>query len=230
MSIALLMITDGRDDYLARCVASANANLRGAIAERWMFDDTGDDKYRAVLADRFPQFRHINGGPRRGFGGAIRSAWAYLARHSDADFVFHLEADFVFRHLVDLNAMVAVLTERPHLAQMALRRQPWNADETAAGGVVDRNPRAYVERCDEAGRMWLEHRLFLTTNPSLYRRSLLNTGWPDCPQSEGVFTHRLLTHGLPGVHADRVAFGYWGARDSGVWVEHIGHQRVGVGY
>lgn len=221
--IALLVVTDGRDDYLRRCVTSTNERLHGPIGERWMFDDTGNPSYRTRLAARFPRFRHIHGGPRQGFGGAIAAAWQHLAQHSHADWVFHLEQDFVFRRRIDLDAMAAVLQARPYLRQMALRRQAWNAAEQAAGGVVERHPDAYRECRDDAGRAWLEHRLFWTTNPSLYRRSTCSLGWPVVSRSEGVFTRRML--------ADPAArFGYWGARDSGVWVEHVGHQRSGTGY
>lgn len=228
--IALLVITDGRDDYLTRCVTSANEQLQGAISERWMFDDTGDRPYRAQLARRFPRFEHINGGPRQGFGGAIVAAWRQLAERSRAEFVFHLEQDFTFNRPVDLAAVADVLDQRPYLAQMALRRQPWNATEAAAGGIVEQHPDAYHDMSD-GSRCWLEHRRFFTTNPSLYRRALCDVGWPAGVQTEGRFGLGLLRAGLPwGVPGDEVRFGFWGARADPPWVEHIGRQRVGNGY
>ncbi|RKR92784.1 glycosyl transferase family 2 [Micromonospora pisi] len=229
MSIALLVITDGRDDYLAQCISSLDA-LEGPISERWMYDDTGNAAYRARLAAVWPEFRHINGGPRQGFGGAIRAAWSHLAAHSTADWLFHIEQDFTFHRPVDLAAMAEVLTERPHLVQMALRRQSWNTAERAAGGVVEQHPEAYTACHDDHGHQWLEHRQFFTTNPCLYRTELLQVGWPDREQSEGHFTNRLLSSGLGTVPGDQVRFGYWGARSDSPWVEHVGHQRIGVGY
>lgn len=230
MSVAIMVITDGRDDYLAHAVASANTHLTGPISERWMFDDTGDRGYRRRLIERYPSFTHLNAGPRQGFGGAIAAAWAELGRHSQTRFVFHLEQDFIFNRSVDLAELMGVMDERPYLAQMALRRQSWNAEEHAAGGVVQRHPAAYKERCDEEQRCWLEHRLFFTTNPSLYRTSLCRRGWPAGDHSEGAFTLQLLDAGLPDIYPDQVRFGYWGARDSGEWVEHIGQVRTGHGY
>lgn len=230
MSIALLVITDGRQDYLARTVASAVEQLSGPVTEWWMYDDTGDADHRAYLAAEYPRFRHINAGPRQGFGGAIAAAWRHLDAHSAADWVLHVEQDFVFNRAVDLGELSTVMADHPYLAQMALRRQAWNAAEQAAGGVVELHPDAYEEHQD-AGWTWLEHRLFLTTNPNLYRRSLCALGWPTGEQSEGRFTAQLLERGLPwGVPSAAVRFGYWGARDSGVWVEHIGHDRAGIGY
>lgn len=227
--IALLVITDGRDDYLDQAVTSAEASLDGPVTERWMYDDTGDDTYRQQLASRYPTFTHLNAGPRQGFGGAIRAAWATLAARSRADYVFHLEQDFTFHRPVDLLNMAGVLAANPHLAQLALRRQPWNDHEEAAGGIVEQHPDAYDD-CSDGTNHWLEHRLCFTTNPSLYRRSLCWTAWPEGGNSEGHFTHQLLQTGTPEATGNRVRFGYWGTRMSTPWVHHIGHQRAGNGY
>lgn len=227
--IAVLVITDGRDDYLLRTVRSAMANLAGPITEWWMFDDTGDYVYRDSLVRRWPTFNHIEAGARQGFGGAIRAAWAHLVERSTADFVFHLEADFVFNRRVDLAELAGVLAVRPHLAQMALVRQAWNATEIAAGGLIQCAPHAYTANRVGPHR-WLEHTLFWTTNPSLYRASMLTGGWPDGHQSEGMFTRRLLELGTPEVPGPRVRFGYWGSINDGPWVEHIGIERTGHGY
>lgn len=230
VSVAMLIVTDGRDDYLAHCIASANVHLSGPVTERWLYDDTGDAAYRARLFERYPSMRHINGGRRQGFGGAIRAAWQQLAQHSGADWVFHLEQDFVFNRPVELAGLIEVMTRRPYLAQMALRRQSWNAEEEEAGGVIELHPEAYDEHRDTLGRAWLEHSLFWTTNPSLYRRSLCATGWPLGANSEGEYTRRLLSHGTPDAPPAEVRFGYWGAREDSPWVEHIGRDRVGHGY
>lgn len=228
--IAVLVITDGRDDYLLRTVRSAMACLNGPITEWWMYDDTGDADYRATLGQRYPTFRLFHDGPRRGFGGAIRAAWARLRTASTTEFVFHVEADFVFRRNVDLGVFAEVMQARPYLAQMALVRQAWNEEERAAGGLIARHRQAYHPAGDEAGQVWLEHRLFWTTNPSLYRREVCNIDWPDRPQSEGHFTLQLLRDGLGDVAGDDLRFGYWGRPDDGPWVEHIGVERAGHGY
>jgi hypothetical protein len=226
VSIALLVITDGRRDCIAQTIPSALLHLRGGFARKLIYDDSGDDEHRRWLGETFgPQGFQIAFHPagRQGFGGAIRVAWSLLLsdpapyRH-----VFHLEDDFVFRRPVDLTDMAAVLNQRPSLVQLALRRQPWNDQERSAGGIVEMHPGDWVEYVDD-DVAWLESRRNFTTNPSLYRRSLCARGWPDCEYSEGIFTHQLLVD-------PEVRFGYWGARESGEWVEHIGHHRVGVGY
>jgi hypothetical protein len=225
MTVALLVITDGRTEYIGDTIASFDANVTGPVRERWMYDDSGDANHRAWLSDQFPGFKliwHSTG--RQGFGGAIRAAWEHLRRHSVADHVFHLEDDFTFNRLIDLDAMARLLDYHPHIAQVALRRQPWNDIERAAGGVIECHPHEYDDRTD-GDLAWLEHNLFWTTNPSLYRRSLITQeGWPYGIRSEGRFTSILRAR-----HRNW-RFAYWGARDSGEWVTHIGNERAGSGY
>lgn len=224
--ISLLVMTDGRRDCIAATIPSALANLSGPITHRIIHDDSGDPEYRGWLADTFPTFEII-GGDRAGFGGAIRRAWARLVTRAMVPraerFVFHVEDDFTFNRPVDLTELAEVLDHQADLVQLALRRQPWNPQERAAGGVVEQHPDDYLERTDGAHR-WLEHRRFFTTNPSLYRHELCHHTWPAGANSEGHFTHQLL------VARPQYRFGFWGARDSGEWVTHIGNERVGAGY
>lgn len=220
--ISLLVMTDGRADCLARSVASFD-RLHGPISVRVIHDDSGDADYAEYLHDTYPGFAVCSTGQRSGFSGAYRSAWAWLREHDRNPLVFSTEDDFVFTRDVDLHAMAGVLDRCPYLTQMALRRQPWNAQETAAGGIVEMHPDQYVD-CHDGTHDWLEHRRFFTTNPSLLRRSLiLAHEWPSGSESEGRF-------GI-GLFADpTVRSAFWGHRDSGEWCEHIGTVRIGTGY
>lgn len=223
--IAALVMTDGRDAVLDKMMAAwAPVLEHDLVTEHWFHDDTGDDGHRFALTLQYPAFGNLAlGRARAGFGGAIQHAWRQLARTSAARYVLHLEDDFTPAQPIDLAAMIRTLDEQPHLTQVALRRQPWNEAEHAAGGVVEQHPDDYVEVRDGEA-VWLEHRRFWTTNPSLYRRSLCERGWPSGTNSEGRFGVDLFASDP----ALRSAF--WGARDSGVWVEHIGNERVGTGY
>ncbi len=222
--IALLVMTDGRD-HIFTTIPSAMAYLSGPISERWIHDDSGDPVVADRLARVFPDWQIISTPGRSGFGGAIRSAWSTLAEVSEADYVFHLEDDFSFARPVDLVDMVGILERNPRLVNLALRRQPWNAEEIAAGGIVEQHPADYAERLDRgAAHPWLEHRRFFTTNPGLYRRSLLlENEWPDGERSEGRFSLALLED-------PDLRFGYYGSRASGEWVHHDGNVRAGKGY
>lgn len=243
--IALLVMTDGRLDCLTQTLRSAAENLMhdGMVDNVFIHDDSNDPDYRAMLVDWSIEstgwyvFGPKPGSGKSGFGGAIRAAWEVL-RTQPHDFVFHLEDDFTFNRPVDLRAMAGVLLTNPEIVQIALRRQPWNDLERAAGGVVEMHPEAYTDRhvWDNTSRMAdgredprlhpiLEHTQFWTTNPSLYRRSLLDIHhWPDGEHSEGVWSQHLRT-----THPDW-RFAYWGQRDDGPWVHHIGTERVGTGY
>lgn len=231
MEIVCLVMTDGRLDCLDKTLASINEQVRGPISAKYLWDDTGNDDYFLYLTSYRRHGWTPLRGPvgREGFGGAIRRAWQWLADHTDTPFVFSSEDDFVYERRVDLRAMAEVLIVQPYLAQMALRRQPWNDAEIKAGGVVEANSKAFTE-VGEGRIHWLEHREFWTTNASLFRRQLLDVGWPEGEHSEGAFTHQLLGAGFDGVSGDRLRFGYWGKRDTPPWITHIGATRVGTGY
>ena len=220
--IALLVMTDGRD-HIFETIPSAEAFLLGSISEKWIHDDSGDARHADKLRRIFPGWRVVSTAGRSGFGGAIRSAWSTLLAESSAPFVFHLEDDFTFRRIVELDRMASVLVHHPELAQLALRRQPWNVEELAAGGIVELHPEDFAEVEDERGNVWLEHSRFFTTNPGLYRRELMEREWPTGEQSEGRFSLQLFED--PAARS-----GYWGSRDSGEWVSHIGQHRAGTGY
>lgn len=222
MTAALLVVTDGRDTVLDRTMKSLTRHLRGPL-NRWVvYDDTGDPDHADHLARRYPAFevvQHPSG--RQGFGGAIRTAWRHLSGGPQR-FIVHWEDDFILTREWDITLPMGLLESRPHVAQVALRRQAWNAEERAAGGIVERHPEAYTDRL-YLGHPWLEHRMFWTTNPCVYRSSLMARGWPDTEQSEGHFSLALFED-------PAATCAFWGGREEPPWVEHIGTDRAGVGY
>lgn len=198
MSIALIILCDGRVEYERAALRSAQRNLP--------FDDF-DQVVRVDDADH-----------RLGFAGAIQHAWDQIR----CDWAFHFEADFIFHQHVPLRRMVGVLDRHRDVAQLVLKRQPWNQAEQAAGGIIEQHPDDYVERADGAD-VWTEHRRFWSTNPCVYSSRWCRLGWPQEAQSEGMFTHRLLADPL-------LRFAFWGAKHDPPLVEHIGHRRAGNGY
>jgi hypothetical protein len=234
MRTALLIITDGRDDYLRQCIDSAARSLRTGAChdiERWMYDDTGDASYRHELRERYPEFNHIGIGPRRGCAGAIQQAWRTLWHRSSARFLFHLEQDFVFESRIDLDRMGRFLDDHPEVAQVTLRRNAVNSNEIAAGGVIEQHPDWYLDRTEPDGQQWLEHAMYWTCNPCLYRTELLDAGWPASVPgrySEDTFHHEHLPRHL----GYRPTYAYWGSRAESPKVRHIGQDRhqEGTGY
>jgi hypothetical protein len=222
VSIAVIVMTDGRRDCIARAIPSLEEQITGDIAAGVIHDDSADGDYHTWLRARFPAWHLWATRTRAGFAGAYRHAWRLLCDLAESH-VFCVEDDFTYNRPVNLDDLAHVLDANRHLAQLALRRQPWNDAERAAGGIVEQHPGDYCERSD-GQHVWLEHRRFWTTNPSLFRASLpWLYDWPQGPESEGRFTHQLLDD-------PELRFGFWGARDSGEWIHHIGRDRVGVGY
>lgn len=218
--ITLLVMTDGRRD----CVEATRdswAMLDGPISRRVIHDDSGDEGYRAWLRREFPGWAIIGEGPRLGFGAAMIRARLWLLSDVGSPFVWWQEDDFRLTRRIDLTAMVEVLNRTPNLAQLALRRQPWNDEERAAGGIVEAHPDDFLE-VGLDGRKWLRHRRFFTTNPSLIPWPVINRPWPTGPLSEGMFGLSLFDDGY--------WCGYWGSRASGEWCRHVGTERAGTGY
>lgn len=197
--VVLLLISDGRDEYRDRTIESAKLML--PTFDRMVEIDDADHKL--------------------GFAGAIAEGWQQVAP-SEAEWVFHLEADFTFRRQVPIDRMVAVLRRFPHLAQICLKRQPWNDREQAAGGIVEMNPDAYEQRVDR-GDIFTEHRICFSTNPCLYPAAICRQGWPQVEHSEGIFTHRLLED-------PEMRFAFWGGKFDEPFCDHIGEVRSGCGY
>lgn len=223
--ICLLVRTDGRREYIERSLASFDEMVAGPISRRVIHDDSGDGEYGDWLVSAFPGYEVFSTGRRSGFAGAIQSAWRYLEDIREP-YVFDVEDDFTYARPVHLIDFAVVLERRPYLAQVALRRQPVG-NEPPEGGFIAQAPQWYTE-CEG----WIETRRNWTTNPSLYRQELVHVGWPDAPDSEGYFGFALKDDiGLPwGVEPKDVQFGIWGAIDDPPAIEHIGHERVGVGY
>lgn len=159
---------------------------------------------------------------QQGFCGATRQAWCEGAAPG-VDHVFYLEHDFIVTRHVDLAALAAELDRDHRIGQMSLMRNPVSPDEQRAGGLYehrrdDFTPRGPMDQ-EIVGLTvptWLEHRAYVTTNPSLMRREFMaGNPWPDYPdQCEGRFGLDLIGRGY--------RFGVWG--DGTPWVEHVGYR------
>ena len=196
MKYTLLLITDGRADYLTRTLLSALENM--PRPERIVLVEDPDHSL--------------------GFAGAIQAGWDRVLA-TDAELIFHLEADFTFNGKVPLEEM-AMLVSHPDVAQVALKRQAWNPQEKAAGGIVEANPAAFEER-EWLGIRHTVTRSFFTTNPSLYRRDIAERGWPQESESEGKFSIRLFNEAPDTVSC------FLGGRFDPPAVTHIGEVRAG---
>lgn len=204
----LLIIDDGREDYLDRCLDSA-ATFLPPMDACVMVNDSDHEL---------------------GFAGAIQAGWEWVLE-TGCEWVLHMESDFLLTCPVPLERMQRIITESrvtgpnpegPRIAQVALKRQAWNEREKVAGGIIEADPQDFRSATSASTGWVTEHRKFFTTNPSLYSASLCERGWPQERHSEGVFTHRLL--------ADGYRFAFLGASDEPPRCWHIGEARAGKEY
>lgn len=216
--IVAVLTTAGRAELLGDTIASLDHNLAIAWGDAPVrFVIFCDDNLVAQTAHAHPGFEVVGVGPRRGYAAAMARAFAWLAPLGD--YVWWTEDDFTLNRRVDTGAMVDVLAEHPYLAQLALRRQPWNDAERAAGGIVEQHPDWYTDHA-EHGVAWLEHAGYYTNNPHLMAHWVPAVGYPTGKDAEGRFGFRLRD-----AEPD-VRFGYWGSRDSGEWCHHTGELSV----
>jgi hypothetical protein len=222
-SVTIAVHTDGRREYIAESIESLEASVHGQIERRVIYDDSGDPAYKAWLEQRFGGLGYYVVGPagRLGYTGSMQALWRYLARRATTSYVLLAEDDFVYERPVELDDLAAILEAGPHLRQVALLRRPYYQAELEAGSIIAQDPGAYEQRRD-GERAWLEHRLYFTANPSLFRRELTAAEpWPSGASSERRYTDQLNRD-------PRSRFAYLGTGEA--WIRHIGARRAGAGY
>lgn len=218
MRYALMLITHGGAPHLAEVLESFAEHVAPRPYVRMaLVDGLGRQPALEPLGPWYVRCLR----EKQGFCRATGSAWQWCRMQTDVDWIVWLENDLRIDRPVDLTALAAVLDDNPLVAQMALMRQPVNAAEHAAGGVVASRPGEFTARQHPAGG-WLEQRSYWTTNVSLFRQSLtVEQEWPDGPGCEGRFGIQLRDVGY--------SFGMWG--DGEPWTTHLGDRDPkGFGY
>ena len=213
MNIALVIITDGRLEYLVETLDSIEANLHGDFAARIIIDDSGDETYRAWLVDSYgPRYIVIHHAQRRGLAAAVRTAWT-TALAAGADYVWHAEDDMVYSAPVDVEEIAGLLAEHPGLAQISLKRQPVNAEEIEAGGFMQRSPGEWHQRDG-----YVVHRTLFTFNPCLVPRRIIELAMrePGDGLERGI-TETLLAHDY--------TFAVLGMIEDEPLIQHVGEHR-----
>jgi hypothetical protein len=207
--VALLVLGDGRRE------------LQAATLKSWRAQARHYDLTRLTIVD---DSHHL-----LGFCGAIRYGWQRLLEDGPSfDYVFHLEEDWRFDCEFSIAHMTRLLDTEPQVCQVALRR---GAEPAEQGAIIERFPHEFTDRAigmlglgqPARTQEWLEHRLFWTTNPGVYRRQLIEAyEWPEPPRCEARFGETLISEGG--------TFAYWGDRHDDPWITHTGTQRTGHGY
>lgn len=218
--VVVAALTNGRRDYLKRTIEAADRQLRGDIVRKVIWDDTGDPAYRAWLRTAFPGWYPIGFDQHVGYRKTMAGLWRYLSKRP-GKFFFLLEEDFVLERPVDLDEMVQVLIQQPHLVQLSLLRQACYPNELAAGGIVQQWGEDRFTQVESNGCAWLEHRCYFTCNPMLARRELTLLPWPQVASSEAAYGATLKDD-------PKLRFGIWGRGET--WCTHIGEVRTGDSY
>jgi glycosyltransferase involved in cell wall biosynthesis len=221
-NVSLVIITDGRLEYLEKTMNSLYNNVKYPFVEKIIVNDCIDIRFRnkvKELADIYSFFT-INHNTKMGFARVYNTAWKRIWPSSD--FVFSTEDDFTFNEEIDVEKMIEILEYDRNLVQVALKRQAWNEEEKKAGGIVELWPDQYEEK-NVGDLSWTEHRQFFTTNPSLISKWVIDRGWPLVPDSEGIFTHELFKN--PNYKSC-----FYGGKFDKPKVEHIGITRAGINY
>ena len=235
--ITLLIFTHGRDLCLKQTLESFADNVKGPITDVVINDDSPEPRDLSIF-EYFPRETTVtylrSGGV--GFGRAINKTWNFVKGNIHRPFIFHLEDDFTFNEEIDLWQMMGILDYNPNLVQLALMRQPYNDVEMAAGSLYELHRDSFESVTNtylypggfhlpiEGQDKWVEHDMWFTTNPSLYRRELVQEfEWPICDHSEGFMSFELVRKGFK--------FGYLGTTEDPPKVTHIGNDRMGgIGY
>lgn len=221
----VVLMANGRRSYLERTLPGLYRLLEHELVERLIVhDDSADRDFRRWLLEELDRHSRITPElvttDRAGYGGAMASAWA-AARSTGLPLVFWLEEDFLLDD-VPLEQMAELLEARPELAQVVLKRQAWYRGEVKAGGMIERFPGRWAD-VDEP-YPHVEHRIFFSVNPTLFRSELLDRPWPKTAGSEATFGRELL------FDEPHRKFALWGSSSSPPAVEHIGKERAGHGY
>lgn len=225
--IAVVVTTDGRGEYLGQSIPSWEA-ASGSFVSRTILDDSGSGEYRGWLRSEYGgngwSIAHV-GASRQGYGEAMRRM-REIGVSSGADYILHVEDDFVLNGPLSIDDIAGVMDESEgRLAQMALLRQPWYANEVEHGGVIQalQAQGCHFDQRTNGTHHWIEHRAVWTANPNLMPADVARIPYPACEWSESAFMKLLR-------EMTTRACAYWGRFDDEPAVTHIGRARLGTGY
>lgn len=205
VTVGVVFISDRDPDlYLNDCRASFDAHCADPMG---MLGPVG------MVNDRDHQL---------GMAGAVNEAWAW-ATDQGVDFLFHIEEDFVFRQEFSLRSMLFALSwGTKKLAQIVMKRQPWNPEEQAAGNILHTFGKIQERsmHTDALGSVqWVTHSHIFSLNPCIIPHAVFSQGYPTGNEAEA--TQRFLGQGYE--------FAIYGGIDDSPLVEHVGHVR-GTGW
>lgn len=220
MKIVVLVINDGRNDYLEQTLKSFKKNVvmpPEAEVFTLLIDDMPEGRNENEIQDIVKKYeinKAILNEENLGINAVVQLAWQAISVLKP-DYIFHQENDFVYNHTIDVQRMISALECNQRIGQVALRRQPWFEDELKANTLYkDLN---YYRAVNIAGHELVFQKEYFTHNPCIYRakHAVQIHGY-----NEYAYAKYLLKNGI-------MTFAYMGKLDTPPHVTHIGYIKKG---
>lgn len=218
MKICIIILTDGRNDYLARTLESLETNVvfpQDASIYKILVDDWPVDREEKVikkLAKKYKVDKVVLNDENIGIDKTVQKAWSLIPEGTD--YIWHQENDFEYLNPVNVSEMIQVL-ENPTIVQVALVRQPWFADEKDAGSLLKTRP-ARFRQASVSNIDVVIHRDHFTHNPSIYKAK-----WIEQMEGYSEYKFKDLLLSKNGV----LYFAYLGKLEDSHTILHIGERK-----
>lgn len=173
MKICVIIINDGRNDYLEQTLKSLVKNVVfpfEAEIYKILYDDMPkgrDEEFLSHIALEYKIDRVILSEKNDGINQTVQNVWKEVP---PCDYIWHQENDFIYNEQISVEEMIKPLQMNRMIGQIALQRQAWYEDEIEAGGMYKVGYRSYRQG-NIAGTDLVFQDLFFTHNPCIYRYS-----------------------------------------------------------
>jgi hypothetical protein len=218
MKFCVIIINDGRNDYLAETLKSFKENIifpEGSTINKILIDDwplERDEATIKALCKKYKIDKLVLNPENLGVNATVKKVWSLIP--SDVDYVWHQENDFTFLEKINISDLMTVL-ESPVIVQCAIVRQPWFNDEKESGSLMNTRPERWRSG-NSSGIDIVMHKDHFTFNPSLYKRKWVQDITPFGEYD--LRNHLINTNGA-------LWFSYLGTKEDKHRCFHIGERK-----
>jgi hypothetical protein len=225
MEYTWFILGNGRKGYLERTIASWEANLTNKPKHSYIFDDSGSAAYVAWLNKKYSDRFTIVPVSNKSVGqvSAMKKIFNTM-KDLDTEYFLGIEEDWMLFRPVDISLIIKQLQSNNHILQMRIPRTIWHSDyhrlDIDSGSLLlyhlndSRN-----EITKSVDGKWFEVRssfYFWSHNPSVFRKSIFDEGYPETKSHEYDFGIKLLNK-----YEDAVV-GFWATNPYEGYITHIG--------
>lgn len=247
-AIPLIIISHRKAKFLPEVLAALGAQTpTAAIDSITVVDDSGDAQWQrkvGSLGEIRGFVQSISVKPvsetNAGYLAAMETVWQ-LARESEADHVMLWEEDFIPAQgrIIDPSNLVAIIDATPNLAGLNWQRQPVWGIEQRLGYLESHDARGYELAEHEGVRIgvnrtsggWVSRKRPFATSPCVLRREVFEMPWPKRDQFLNGYENFYEPQMSARLEAVGWTFGWYGKRDNGPDVVHVGDElKTGTDY